>query len=268
MSEAETVINSTSMALTDVPSPERVVPQQTLALGASSTLAAGCFSRPGRGRAAGGRGAASPGLVPPRPTRHRWLEGASSPALRRNARDPRARMQDAVLARPTRGAPTASSAGPRVTELPFVTTETSAGPLSIRTQRLSPAHRTGRAPLLAARGASARLLALLALDPTLARCVISPRGPLPRHRRRRGSTAGRARWPSLVGLAFLGGGVEGRERRRRFRRRPGRRADPGAKPGRGGADARARERAARPGLTCSSRSTGRASTSRFCEPAS
>jgi uncharacterized protein len=40
-------------------------------------------------------------------------------------------------------------------------------------QRLSAAHRMGRAPLLAARGASSRLLALLALDPSLAAQDIS-----------------------------------------------------------------------------------------------
>ena len=85
--------------------------------------------------------------------------------------DLRARIQIA-LERHARRAP----APPRpvdTTELPFVTTETPRGPLSIRTQRLSPAHRMGRAPILAARTASSRLLALLALDPTLAELDVS-----------------------------------------------------------------------------------------------
>jgi uncharacterized protein YprB with RNaseH-like and TPR domain len=61
-------------------------------------------------------------------------------------------------------------------DLPFITQSTARGPLHVRTQRLSPAHRTGRAPLACALDASAELLALLALDPELARC--DPRGAL------------------------------------------------------------------------------------------
>ena len=53
-------------------------------------------------------------------------------------------------------------------DLPFVTSETPLGPLHLRTQRLSAAHRMGRASLLPSRDASSELLALLALDPTIA----------------------------------------------------------------------------------------------------
>jgi uncharacterized protein YprB with RNaseH-like and TPR domain len=58
-------------------------------------------------------------------------------------------------------------------ELPFATEMTPAGPLHVRLQRLSAAHRIGRAPVLGARHASTDLLALLALDPTLASCDVS-----------------------------------------------------------------------------------------------
>jgi uncharacterized protein YprB with RNaseH-like and TPR domain len=55
-----------------------------------------------------------------------------------------------------------------MSELPFVETETDQGTLLLRAWRLSASHRVGRAPVWAARGASSRLLALLALDPSLA----------------------------------------------------------------------------------------------------
>ena len=105
----------------------------------------------------------------------------------------------AVLERHARRAPTPP---PPVDtdDLPFVTTETSAGPLSIRTQRLSPAHRTGRAPLLAARAASARLLALLALDPSLASC--DPARALYLDTETTGLHGGTGTVAFLVGLAF------------------------------------------------------------------
>jgi len=82
--------------------------------------------------------------------------------------DLRAKMT-AILERTAIGV----AAAPRAVdtdELPFVTRETERGPLHVRTLRLSGAHRTGRAPLLAARDASADLLALLALDPSLRSC--------------------------------------------------------------------------------------------------
>jgi uncharacterized protein len=58
-------------------------------------------------------------------------------------------------------------------ELPFATQMTSSGPLHVRMQRLSAAHRTGRAPVAGAREVDMELLALLALDPTLAACDAS-----------------------------------------------------------------------------------------------
>jgi uncharacterized protein YprB with RNaseH-like and TPR domain len=83
----------------------------------------------------------------------------------------RARIE-ATLARSSRRQP----ASPRpvdTVELPFATEMTPDGPLHVRLQRLSAAHRTGRAPILGARHASPDLLALLALDPALASCDVS-----------------------------------------------------------------------------------------------
>jgi hypothetical protein len=61
-------------------------------------------------------------------------------------------------------------------ELPFTTRETSLGPLHLRSQQLSAAHRIGNAPLLAARSASPTWLSNLALDPAVLAC--EPRGAL------------------------------------------------------------------------------------------
>jgi uncharacterized protein YprB with RNaseH-like and TPR domain len=55
-------------------------------------------------------------------------------------------------------------------DLPFATLDRPGGQLHVRTQRLSPNHRTGRVPIACAREASGELLALLALDPQLAGC--------------------------------------------------------------------------------------------------
>ncbi|MGA3119450.1 MAG: ribonuclease H-like domain-containing protein [Polyangiaceae bacterium] len=68
---------------------------------------------------------------------------------------------------------TAQRAGPppiETADLPFSTVETSDGPLHVRTQRLSAAHRTGRVPIACGVEADADLIALLALDPAFARC--------------------------------------------------------------------------------------------------
>src|SRR5690242_349485 len=80
----------------------------------------------------------------------------------------RARIQAVIERTARRAAPPPPAVD--TPELPFSTIETSSGPLHVRTQQLSAAHRTGVAPLLPARDASAELLALLALDPTLADC--------------------------------------------------------------------------------------------------
>jgi uncharacterized protein YprB with RNaseH-like and TPR domain len=88
-------------------------------------------------------------------------------------------------------------------DLPFSTVDTPSGPLHVRTQRLSAAHRTGRAPIATAVEANADLIALLALDPSLARC--EPRGALFLDTETTGLAGGTGTVAFLVGLAWWEG---------------------------------------------------------------
>jgi uncharacterized protein YprB with RNaseH-like and TPR domain len=88
-------------------------------------------------------------------------------------------------------------------DLPFSTVDTPSGALHVRTQRLSAAHRTGRAPIASAFEADADLIALLALDPTLARC--EPRGALFLDTETTGLAGGTGTVAFLVGLAWWDG---------------------------------------------------------------
>jgi uncharacterized protein YprB with RNaseH-like and TPR domain len=117
--------------------------------------------------------------------------------------DLRARVQAAL----ERGATRTVRAPPAVdtVELPFVTVETPAGPLHVRTQRLSPAHRTGRVPLSGALDANFELLALLSLDPALATC--DPRAALYLDTETTGLSGGAGTVAFLVGLAWWDGGA-------------------------------------------------------------
>jgi uncharacterized protein YprB with RNaseH-like and TPR domain len=90
-------------------------------------------------------------------------------------------------------------------DLPFATEDTPLGPLHVRAQRLSRAHRTGRAPLAPAREASAELLSLLALDPALARC--DPEGALYLDTETTGLSGGTGTVAFLVGLAWWNEGA-------------------------------------------------------------
>jgi uncharacterized protein YprB with RNaseH-like and TPR domain len=72
--------------------------------------------------------------------------------------------------------------------------------LHVRTQRLSAAHRTGRISLAGAREASSELLALLALDPCLARC--DPSRALFLDTETTGLAGGAGTVAFLVGLAW------------------------------------------------------------------
>jgi len=85
-------------------------------------------------------------------------------------------------------------------DLPFAREDTPLGTLHVRSYPLSPAHRMGRAPVLAARGASAALLSLLALDPKLAAC--DPKGALYLDTETTGLHGGTGTVAFLVGLAF------------------------------------------------------------------
>jgi hypothetical protein len=95
-----------------------------------------------------------------------------------------------------------------VPELPFAREDTPLGPLYVSTRRLSPAHRTGRASLLAARTSSAELLALLALDPSIASC--DPVGALYLDTETTGLHGGTGTIAFLVGLAFWERSNDGR----------------------------------------------------------
>jgi hypothetical protein len=112
--------------------------------------------------------------------------------------DLRARIQ-ATLERSARRAPMPPPPVDTV-DLPFVAQDTPLGVLNVRVQRLSAAHRTGRAPLACARDASAELLALLALDPGLAAC--DPRGALYLDTETTGLAGGTGTVAFLVGLAW------------------------------------------------------------------
>jgi len=125
------------------------------------------------------------------------LEGASASILD----DLRKRM-DAIVAR-TRAEPPRPLPEPSAPELelPFCVEETPAGPLHVRTLRLSDAHRVGRAPVSAARRADPEVLALLALDPTLAACA--PSGALYLDTETTGLGPGAGTVAFLVGLAWM-----------------------------------------------------------------
>ena len=117
--------------------------------------------------------------------------------------DLRARIQ-ATLERTAARAPAPPPPVDTV-DLPFATEATPLGPLHVRAQRLSAAHRTGRAPLTFAREASAELVALLALDPTLASC--DPRRALYLDTETTGLAGGAGTVAFLVGLGWWEGGT-------------------------------------------------------------
>lgn len=87
-----------------------------------------------------------------------------------------------------------------VGDLPFETQNTPAGPLHVRERRFSRAHRTGRVEIGLAFDASPELLALLALDPTIARCDL--RGALFLDTETTGLARGAGTVAFLVGLAW------------------------------------------------------------------
>lgn len=112
--------------------------------------------------------------------------------------DLRARIE-ATLARTARRAPAPPPPVDTV-DLPFATEQTPLAPLHVRVQRLSFAHRTGRMPLAGARDASAELLALLALDPSIASC--DPRRALYLDTETTGLSGGAGTVAFLVGLGW------------------------------------------------------------------
>jgi uncharacterized protein YprB with RNaseH-like and TPR domain len=115
--------------------------------------------------------------------------------------DLRARIQAALERTVPRPAPPPVD----TVELPFASLETPLGPLHVRTQRLSAAHRTGRAPVASGAEADPGLLALLALDPGLSRC--DPRRALFLDTETTGLAGGAGTVAFLVGLAYWDGGA-------------------------------------------------------------
>jgi uncharacterized protein YprB with RNaseH-like and TPR domain len=111
-------------------------------------------------------------------------------------------LRERIRATLERGARRAPARLPPVdtVELPFVTSATPLGPLHVRTQRLSPGHRTGRAPIAFARSADAQVLSLLALDPRLAGC--DPARALYLDTETTGLSGGTGTIAFLVGLAW------------------------------------------------------------------
>lgn len=97
--------------------------------------------------------------------------------------------------------PARLAAEPDRTSLPFVRTERAEGILYRRLERLMPSHHVGRIPVDAAASASASLLALLALDPGLARCSFSRALFLDTETTGLGTGAGII--PFLVGLCWF-----------------------------------------------------------------
>jgi uncharacterized protein YprB with RNaseH-like and TPR domain len=129
----------------------------------------------------------------------RLESGVSPPSAKADLlADLRARIE-ATLARTARRAPAPPPPVDTV-DLPFATEETPLGPLHVRVQRLSFAHRTGRMPLAGARDASAEILALLALDPAIASC--DPRRALYLDTETTGLSGGAGTVAFLVGLGW------------------------------------------------------------------
>lgn len=120
-------------------------------------------------------------------------------------RDPGARLEvlrqkiAAILTKapPVRRRP----ADPCQGDLPFALHSTEAGPLYVRTKLLSAAHRVGRAAVSAGKDASAAMLALLALDPTLAN--VAPERLLYLDTETTGLSSGAGTVPFLIGLGWF-----------------------------------------------------------------
>jgi uncharacterized protein YprB with RNaseH-like and TPR domain len=145
-------------------------------------------------------GLARPSSLRPGPTSYPASSAESRPQL---LDDLRARMRATL----ERTAPKCLAPPPAVdtVDLPFATETTPLGPLHVRAQRLPSTHRTGRALIAPARVASAALLALLALDPSLSGC--DPGGALYLDTETTGLSGGTGTVAFLVGLAWWDAGT-------------------------------------------------------------
>jgi len=134
------------------------------------------------------------------PHRHpppRELSLPGTPAAGRPSLDELRDRIARIVARAPVAAPRANPAGG---ELPFVVQHTDRGPLYLRRERAVPGARVGRVPLVGARDADQALLALLALDPSIAGC--DPKGALYLDTETTGLAGGTGTVPFLLGLAW------------------------------------------------------------------
>ena len=130
------------------------------------------------------------------------LQAGASPPKADVLAELRARIE-ATLGRAGRSSVRPATPPVDSVDLPFATELTPSGPLHVRFRRLSAAHRTGRAPVALAREVDPELLALLALDPCLARC--DPSRALYLDTETTGLSSGAGTVAFLVGLAWWDG---------------------------------------------------------------
>jgi hypothetical protein len=137
----------------------------------------------------------SPGAPAARPRRFR--PPVQPPSAPRPSLDD---LRDRIAGILARGAPPTPRADPTRGELPFVLQQTERGPLYIHRARSGAAARVGRVPIISGRDAESAMLALLALDPTLAACDV--RRALYLDTETTGLAGGTGTVPFLLGLAW------------------------------------------------------------------
>ena len=142
--------------------------------------------------------AAPAGPPAPELPRAKPLTGSTAPGSARPSLDELRERIARIVGRTPAPAPRAN---PASGELPFVLEQTELGPLYVRRERVLPAARVGRAPLVAARDADPAMLALLALDPRLAGC--DPRRALYMDTETTGLAGGTGTVPFLLGLSWF-----------------------------------------------------------------
>jgi uncharacterized protein YprB with RNaseH-like and TPR domain len=136
--------------------------------------------------------------LPPPPARVVPVEPSSQPARGAPTLD---ELRDRIAAIVGRPAATPPRADPTHGELPFLLERTDRGPLYVRRVRSPLGARVGRFPLVAARDADRAMLALLALDPSLAVC--DPRRALFVDTETTGLAGGTGTVAFLLGLSWL-----------------------------------------------------------------
>jgi len=132
------------------------------------------------------------GFAPPTPPRD---------SRRAEARPSLDELRERIARIVAREPVTAPRADPSGGELPFIREQTPLGPLYARRTRCPAGSRVGRAPIFAAQAADPAMLALLALDPTLAACA--PRRALYLDTETTGLAGGTGTVAFLVGMCWF-----------------------------------------------------------------